>query len=425
MFEFSDAKPRVQVQTSGYLRLLGFPRGHALGGRAAELTEWARDWYARHGRPWVVARTAKEVEIAQGKIRLDGAEFGAEQLRAKMLAAEAHGAVLVAVSAGAECEEQAGQCWQAENPDEYFFLEVYGSAVVEQLIAQAAGRICAWADEQQLAVLPHYSPGYPGWSVDEQPHLLGLFHRADGRPFPGELGVMPSGMLRPKKSQLAVFGLTRQVGKVRRLTSLIPCQSCSLDHCQYRRAPYLEGQTQIEDVHLLQCSTLGQPKGLRRMATLTRNARYSLNERALRKWSAERLELQRLADGSIQAQFRYDGTTCTNLGHPLAYEYHVRLGPPEGGYRIEDARCAPVRGDMGHTQQCEYLANSAAFGEHVASEKPLLGRPLNDVLGWERPAAPSGCYCDAARRLHKWGLVLEVLHFALVQEERLDSRPSV
>jgi len=40
---------------------------------------------------------------------------------------------------------------------------------------------------------------------------------------------------------------------------------------------------------------------------------------------------------------------------------------------------------------------------------------LNAVLTWERPYDPSGCYCDLARREHKWGLVLEVIHYALVQ----------
>jgi hypothetical protein len=29
------------------------------------------------------------------------------------------------------------------------------------------------------------------------------------------------------------------------------------------------------------------------------------------------------------------------------------------------------------------------------------------------PASPAGCYCDAASRQHKWGLVLETIHYAL------------
>ena len=33
-------------------------------------------------------------------------------------------------------------------------------------------RLCAWADAERVAVLPHYSPGYPDWDIDEQPRLL-------------------------------------------------------------------------------------------------------------------------------------------------------------------------------------------------------------------------------------------------------------
>ena len=62
----------------------------------------------------------------------------------------------------------------------------------------------------------------------------------------------------------------------------------------------------------------------------------------------------------------------------------------------------------------------------IATEKPLLGRPLDDVLTWQRAANPSGCFCDSARREHKWGLAFEVIHFALAQRERemADGQPA-
>jgi hypothetical protein len=84
-----------------------------------------------------------------------------------------------------------------------------------------------------MAVLPHYSPGYPGWDVAQQSRLLGLLKTA--RSLPGNLEALESGALLPKKSLLAVFGLTRQTDGVRRLTELVACESCSLPACQYRR----------------------------------------------------------------------------------------------------------------------------------------------------------------------------------------------
>jgi hypothetical protein len=160
---------------------------------------------------------------------------------------------------------------------------------------------------------------------------------------------------------------------------------------------------------------------------LNRHAKYSVNTRALRKWSEERLQFARSNDGSLEARFRYEGTTCSNLGRALEFDYHVKLGPPHEGYRIIDASCAPAPGDTGHIQQCEYLTNAVALMHSIATEKPLVGSSLNDVLTWARPYTPSGCYCDADRRMHKWGLVLEVIHYALAQREQparnLDQSP--
>src|SRR4051794_11896937 len=54
--EWIDAQPAVEVQPAEYLRLLGYPRGFELEGRARELADWAFAWYAEHGKPWVYAR---------------------------------------------------------------------------------------------------------------------------------------------------------------------------------------------------------------------------------------------------------------------------------------------------------------------------------------------------------------------------------
>ena len=63
---------------------------------------------------------------------------------------------------------------------------------------------------------------------------------------------MDTGMLQPKKSLLALFGLTRHLDKVRAAAHLVPCENCSLPRCQYRRAPYQHFPPQIEDVRRLQ-----------------------------------------------------------------------------------------------------------------------------------------------------------------------------
>ena len=51
-----------------------------------------------------------------------------------------------------------------EKPDEYFFLEVFGSAVVEHLVTMTGARLVRLGRRRGSAVLPHYSPGYPEWT---------------------------------------------------------------------------------------------------------------------------------------------------------------------------------------------------------------------------------------------------------------------
>src|SRR5262245_23419955 len=238
MIELVDTCPDVNVQPAEYKRLLGYPRDWVVRDRARELADWARDWYTANGRPWVYARQVDTLAIENGSIEINRVNFHSPRLLQTLRDAGAHGAILVGAGAGPEVEQEAQARWQEGKPDEYFFLEVYGSAIVEHLITMTGARLCAWAEGRQMAVLPHYSPGYPEWGIDEQPRLIDVINhmRPAGTPIPVE--VLESGMLRPKKSLLAVFGVTRHTDRVHRLSDLIPCENCSYLPCQYRRAPY-------------------------------------------------------------------------------------------------------------------------------------------------------------------------------------------
>ena len=403
--ELANTHAELNVLPEEYVRLLGYPRGWVLEGRARELADWARDWYAKNGRPWFYARQAESFEIDGDSIQIDGVQFTSKRMQSTLQQAEAHSVVLVAVGAGREAEEEAGRRWKDEKPDEYFFLEVFGSAVVEHLATATGARLCDWAEQHGMAVLPHYSPGYPEWDVADQPRLLELMKRTRRETFPSPVEVLDSGMLRPKKTLLAVFGLTRPTERLRRLTDLVPCENCSFGPCQYRRAPYRRApQSWGEQVPI-------------RVSVLDHDAEYSVNRRALKRWADERLSLHVNKDGSLDALFRYDGTTCTNMGRPLTFHYNVKLGPRSEGYPIREQRCAPAPGDEGHTLMCQYLDNPSKLMTSIDREKPLVGERLNAVLSWQRNTSAAGCYCDASSRNHKWGLVLETIHYALVQKE--------
>jgi len=101
---------------------------------------------------------------------------------------------------------------------------------------------------------------------------------------------------------------------------------------------------------------------------------------------------------------------------PIAFDYTVKLGPREEGYPIREQHCVPAPGDTGHMHMCRYTINADELMSDIDREKPLLGQPLNDVLTWEREYCAAGCYCEPASRKHKWGLVLETIHYALAQK---------
>ncbi len=410
--ELADATPAVAVQDAEFRRLLGFPKDHEVTGRALELMEWSRDWYAEHGRPWWYARRAASLALEEGsggrRVEIEGAAFEASPLHATLVEADASAAALVAVGAGAGCETEARRRWEEGRPDEYFFLETYGSAVVEALLASAAFRLCEWADANGMAVLPHYSPGYPGWDIAEQRELLDLMRRRGRHDLPGGLSVLETGMLQPKKSLLAVFGLTAHVDRVERLTTLVPCTNCSLPGCRYRRAPYGRPLPRLEAAHPAPGGGAWGPA-----SPLTRNARYSVAPGVLRRWAEQRLAIRVLEDRTVEAVFRYDGTTCSNLGRPLAFDYRIRLAPRDEGYTITHLSCAPAPGDDGHTFMCGFLENPAGLMRSIAAERPLLGHPLDAVVTWRRGHDVAGCYCRVESREHKWGLALETLHYAL------------
>ncbi len=304
--ELSCALSSLEVREEEYVRLLGFPRGRVLEGRARELADWARNWYAQHGRPWMYAREAEQFELADDSISVDGVRFSSQRLRNTLKDAEAHSVILVAVGAGPEAEEEARRLWTEEKPDEYFFLEVYASAIVEHLTTLAGARLCDWAEQRQMAVLPHYSPGYPEWDIQEQPRLLDLLKRTRSEAFPSSVEVFDSGMLRPKKTQLAAFGLTRHTDRLQKLTTLVPCERCSFGPCQYRRAPFRRTPRP------------GQNKLRRASPTIERNAQYQTNKKALDRWAKERLTLRMRAG-------RRAWTRSSATMEPLAQIWAVRL----------------------------------------------------------------------------------------------------
>lgn len=170
------------VSDRDYKRLLRFPVSRSFDGPLAENAEWARAWFAQHARPWqqVVLADARARKLFQARLP------GTEEI------------ALIVVSAGPEPEAEAAARWADGEPDRYFFLECLAAAVVEAQLS---------AIRRRLGATKHFCPGYTGWPVGENQLLLAELRK--GRDLPGPLAVLPSGMLTPKKSQLAICAVSR------------------------------------------------------------------------------------------------------------------------------------------------------------------------------------------------------------------------
>ena len=192
MIAFRDTQPDIHVATPEYVRLLGYPRGWTLDGRALELADAAREWYGEFGRAWVVAQ-------------------------------EAENSVMVVASAGPEVVEASRKLWREDKPDEGFFLHAFGAAVVERIFNGARTRVNGFAQARGLMVKAGYS------RIADARSLL----RELSLPCPME--VLDSGMLRPELSQLGALRLVPQIPGAPPVEEYVPCGACGFTPCQFRR----------------------------------------------------------------------------------------------------------------------------------------------------------------------------------------------
>lgn len=222
-----------EIDAEELSRLLGLPRHRELDGELAERAAWARAWYAERGTPYARVHRYAIVELAEQSVLLeDGRRLSGRGLAEHLRRYQAHGLAAIAVSAGDAMDAACAALWREGRPDEGYFLERLGAAVVERLLLRTTLEFCQRAELAGETLTPHLSPGCGRWELGEQHALWGLLF-PDGEP--GPMTLLESGGLTPKNSILAAAGLTR------RAMTHSPsgaCRSCGLAHCGFRRAPY-------------------------------------------------------------------------------------------------------------------------------------------------------------------------------------------
>jgi hypothetical protein len=225
----------ARIAEADYARLLGYPDHRIPAGRGRRRAAEARAWYATQGSPWAFARRIAVAALSPEEVVLaDGAHFESRILASRLLEAAAPAVVVAAVSAGSEVDERAELLWRRARSEEAYFVDRFGAAVAEHLADWLAAELRAAAKLGGPTVLPAYSPGYAGWNLAQQPTVAAsLLSPGADRP-PGPFEVLGSGMMTPKNSLLAVFGLTERRGLADRAWTRHRCTWCGLAGCGFR-----------------------------------------------------------------------------------------------------------------------------------------------------------------------------------------------
>jgi len=150
------------------------------------------------------------------------------------------------------------------------------------------------------------------------------------------------------------------------------------------------------------------------MTVSLENFTYAVSEKALRRWSSERLRRQHRADGAIIYTFAMSGSTCTNMGLPLEIVMTVIVGA-DG--RIESASSQPAPGDTGCSAMCAAEGNACRFLADAGGCDAAIGLTLHEAASRDWQEEPSGCFCSPGNRRHKWRNVFQTLHYALTHRD--------
>jgi hypothetical protein len=140
---------------------------------------------------------------------------------------------------------------------------------------------------------------------------------------------------------------------------------------------------------------------------------YAIAEKALRRWAAERLQQRRRQDGATVYSFAMSGSTCNNMGVPLEAVMTVMV---DADGRIRSATSSPSQSDNGCDAMCAAGCDGRRFLADVGTCNEVLGLTLHEAAFRDWQTEPSGCFCTAGNRRHKWKNVFQTIHFAITSE---------
>lgn len=201
----------IQISSQEVLRLLGAGEQRArMGEKALKIVREAE-------------ALGRKLARSQGIYRiLEGARLEQfEPLQGKELAG------LGLCTIGPELEERVTELMATGHEPEGYVLDAVGSVAAEATADVVNARMCHWATTHDLVATPRFSPGYGGWSLEDQRIIFRLL--------PAKkigMSLNSSCMMIPRKSvSFAVIFQEAAVGE----ESENACQRCGLESCPFRK----------------------------------------------------------------------------------------------------------------------------------------------------------------------------------------------
>ncbi len=214
----------INVTNEAFFKRLGYPTDYDPPEHVEELMDWAKDWFAENGNPWMNVFEVK-VDVHKENLIFDKVIIDSPKLWKRYQKHNVKNAVIIVITAGDKVDQKVKELWEDDISDQSFFLESYAAAYVETWVANTSAIIKKWAVKKGLNALSRFSPGYPGWDLTDQHNLMQVIVNQNMN-IP--IHVMESSLLVPKKSQLSVMGIY-QGEEVMEVDS--ECKGCSLLDC--------------------------------------------------------------------------------------------------------------------------------------------------------------------------------------------------
>lgn len=214
----------ISVSDEQFFRRLGYPTTYDPPFHVEELMDWTKDWFAKQANPWV-GFTELDIRITNDELFFNDTSIYSPKLLKRFKKYRVQKGILIASTAGDQTDKKSKALWDEDITDQSFFLDAYATSFAEALIAHSAQAIKDWAAKKGLQTLSRYSPGYPGWPLEEQQKLMQLTKEQHPNT---PIGINESSILSPQKSQISIIGLFE--GEA--ITEVEPaCKTCSLLDC--------------------------------------------------------------------------------------------------------------------------------------------------------------------------------------------------